>query len=464
MNPIQNKWSCLFVTALVGWLALDAAVVAKADPNAQGTRKSPAWLRSAVVYEIFPRNFSQAGDFNAITARLDDLQRLGVDVLWLMPIHPTGDKMKKGSMGSPFAVRDFYAINSNYGTTNDFKELIAEAHKRNQKVIMDIVASHTSWDSVLMEHPDFYMKDTNGVIIPPDPAWTDVAGLNYANPEVRAYMIGMMKYWLREFEVDGFRCDVAPNVPVEFWEAARTELEKINPDVVILADAGAKPEMLNKAFDVDSSWAMINTLNTVMSSVEPAYYLKESWQHTDQQFPQGALHLRFTDNHEEYRAVARYGIDGALAAQVLMLTLDGVPLFYNGMEVGDATESADPALFEKMPVFWNPGGRPPLRDIYREVIKLRKQYAAFYNGEVTWIQNTAPAEIVSYLRHDANDEFLVLINLSSRRVTGSVELTNAAAFEVVNITGMPKPPVDTILPDFSLNGYGWHIYHRPISK
>jgi glycosidase len=464
MNRIQNILPRLFATALLGWLAIHAIVVSKADPSDPSTRKSPAWLRSAVVYEIFPRNFSQEGNFNAITARLDELQQLGVDVLWLMPIHPTGEKMKKGSMGSPFAVRDFYAINPGYGTTNDFKQLIAEAHKRNQKVIMDIVASHTSWDSVLMEHPEFYMKDTNGMIIPPEPGWTDVAGLNYANPDVRAYMIGMMKYWLTEFGVDGFRCDVAPNVPVEFWEAARTEVEKINPDVVILADAGAKPELLNKAFDVDSSWALINTLDTVMSSVEPAYYLKESWQHTDQQYPKGALHLRFTDNHEENRAVARYGVDGALAAQVFMLTLDGVPLFYNGMEVGDATESADPALFEKMPVFWNPGGRPPLRNIYQDVIKLRKQNAAFYNGEVVWLQNTAPAEIVSYLRQDAKDEFLVLINLSSRRVAGSVELTNAADFEVVNISGMPKPPVDTMLPDFSLNGYGWHIYHRPTPK
>jgi glycosidase len=464
MNRIQNKLPRLFATVLLGWLAINAAVVSKADPSDPSTRKSPAWLRSAVVYEIFPRNFSQEGSFNAITARLDELQQLGVDVLWLMPIHPTGEKMKKGSMGSPFAVRDFYAINPGYGTTNDFKQLIAEAHKRNQKVIMDIVASHTSWDSVLMEHSEFYMKDTNGVIIPPDPGWTDVAGLNYGNPDVRAYMISMMKYWLTEFGVDGFRCDVAPNVPVEFWEAARTELEKINPDVVILADAGAKPELLNKAFDVDSSWAMINTLDTVMSSVEPAYYLKESWQHTDQQYPKGALHLRFKDNHEENRAVARYGVDGALAAQVLMLTLDGVPLFYNGMEVGDATESADPALFEKIPVFWNPGGRPPLRNIYQDVIKLRKQNAAFYNGDVVWLQNTAPAEIVSYLRQDAKDEFLVLINLSSRRVTGSVELTNAADFEVVNISGMPKPPVDTRLPDFSLGGYGWHIYHRTIDK
>jgi glycosidase len=268
---------------------------------------------------------------------------------------------------------------------------------------------------------------------------------------------------LRDFGVDGFRCDVAPTVPVDFWEAARTELEKINPDVIILADAGAKPALLSKAFDVDSSWGMVYTLDKVMSSVEPAYYMRESWEHTDQQFPKGALHLRFTDNHEETRAVARYGMDGALAAQVLMLTLDGVPLFYNGMEVGDATESTDPALFEKMPVFWHPGGRPPLRDIYRDLIKLRKQYAAFYNGDVVWLQNTAPGEIVSFERQDAKDEFLVLINLSSRRVTGSVELSNMEGFVPVNINGTPNP-VDTLLPDFSLTGYGWYIYHRTVTK
>jgi glycosidase len=331
------------------------------------------------------------------------------------------------------------------------------------KVIMDIVAGQTAWDSVLMEHPEFYLKNTNGVIMPPDPAWTDVAGLNYANPDVRRYMIEMMEYWLRDFGVDGFRCDVAPTVPVDFWETAHAELEKINPQVIILADAGAKPELLYKAFDVDSSWALVNTLDAVMSSLEPADYVKASWEHTDQQFPKGALHLRFTDNHEETRAVARYGMDGALAAQVLMLTLDGLPLFYNGMEVGDATESSDPALFEKMPVFWNPGGRPPLRDIYRDLIKLRKQNAAFYDGDVVWLTNTAPEEIVSFQRRDAKDEFLVLINLSSRPVTGSVELSNADGFEPVNISNRPKP-VDTQPPDFSLSGYGWLIYHRPVPK
>ncbi len=463
MKKIQPKLQYLLVTALLGWLVINSAFATEADPSNPSARKSPDWLRSAVVYEIFPRDFSKEGNLNAITARLDELKDLGVDILWLMPIHPIGEKMKKGSIGSPFAVRDFYAINPDYGTTNDFRRLIEEAHKRDMKVVMDIVAGQTSWDSVLMKHPEFYLHDTNGMIIPPAPSWTDVAGLNYANPEVRRYMIEMMEFWLRDFGVDGFRCDVAPNVPLDFWEAARAELEKINSQVIILADAGAKPALLDKAFDVDSSWALVSALDLVMSSVQPADFIKASWEHTDQQFPQGALHLRYTDNHEEPRAVVRYGVNGALAAQVLMLTLDGVPLFYNGMEVGDATESADPALFERMPIFWHPGGRPPLRDIYRDLIKLRKQNAAFYSGDVVWLKNTAPEEIISFLRRDAKDEFLVLINLSSVRVKGSVELSDTQDFAPVNISGRANP-VDIRPPNFSLNGYGWYIYHRTVPQ
>ncbi|HTY86859.1 MAG TPA: alpha-amylase family glycosyl hydrolase [Candidatus Acidoferrum sp.] len=463
MNRIHPQMPYRLAAVFVVWLALNLAVISQAAPTASSTRKSPDWLRTSVVYEIFPRNFSQAGDLNAITAHLDELKDLGVDILWLMPIHPTGEKMKKGSIGSPFAVRDFYAINPDYGTTNDFKRLIAEAHQRNMKVVMDIVAGQTAWDSVLMVHPDYYLKDTNGAIIPPVADWTDVAGLNYANPDVRRYMIDMMAHWLKDYGVDGFRTDVAPTVPLDFWEAARTELEKINPQVIVLADAGNKPALLVKAFDVDSSWGMISTLNRVMSGLVPAYYVKEEWVYLSQQFPAGALHLRFTDNHEQTRAIARFGIDGALAAQVLMLMLDGVPLFYNGMEVGDATESTDPALFEKMPVFWSPGGRPPLRDIYRDLIKLRKQYPALYSGEVTWLENTASGEVVSFLRRDAKDEFLVLINFSSRRVTGSVEMSNPEGFELVTIKGRTNP-VDYHLPEFNLGGYSWYIYHRTAAK
>jgi glycosidase len=394
---------------------------------------------------------------------LDELKDLGVDIVWLMPINPVGEKLKKGSLGSPYCVRDFYAINPDYGTTNDLKRLVGEVHKRDMKVIIDIVAGQTAWDSPLMEHPEFYLKDAEGKIIPPNPAWTDVAGLNYENSDLRRYMIDMMKYWLKDFNLDGFRCDVAYTVPIAFWEAARAELQEINPDIIIIADAGAKPALLTKAFDMDYAWNMYSWLKSVMDSVSPAFMLRQSWEHTQQQFPEGALHLRFTDNQSETRATVRYGLRGALAAQVLMLTLDGVPLFYNGMEVGDATESGDPAMFEKMPVFWQPGGRPPLRDIYRDLIKLRKKYAAFSNEDVVWVQNSAPGEVVSFLRRDAKDEFLVLINFSSRRATGSVEIPTEKGFEPVRISGLPEP-LSAVLPDFRLNGYGWFIYHRSIAK
>ena len=464
MNAIKSTFQSLLAAAVLGSLAVNLAVGAEPETNGPVARKSPDWLRNGVLYEIFPRNFSATGDFNGITARLDELKDLGVDVLWLMPIHPIGEKLRKGTLGSPYAVRDFYAINPDYGTTNDFKRLVTEAHARGIKVIMDIVAGHTAWDSVMMAHPEFYTKDAGGNIHPPYPDWTDVAELDYKNQDLRRYMIDMMTYWLRDFGVDGFRCDTTFTVPSDFWEAARAEMEKVNPQVAIITDSGAKPALLSKAFDMDYAGNLFSTLNEVMDSLQPASFIKDSWQHTQEQFSKDALHLRFTDHHNMPRATVRYGLEGALAAEVLMLTMDGVPLIYNGMEVGDATESCDPALFEKMPVFWHPSGRPPLRDIYRDLIKLRKQHPAFTSGELEWVENSAPDEVLSFLRRDAKDEYLVLINLSNRRVKGSVTLTVTDGFEPVKISGGPSLPVEEHVPDFRLNGHDWFIFHRQISK
>jgi glycosidase len=459
MNAIKSSLLHLcFVTIFV---ASTTGLFAAPDAT---THKASDALRNSVVYELYPRDFSADGDFNSITARLDELKALGVDVIWLMPIHPIGELRKKGTVGSPYCVRDYYGINPSYGTTNDFRKLVSSAHQHGMKILLDLVAGHTAWDSVLMAHPNFYKKDENGHIIAPRPEWADVAALNYDNPELRRYMMDMMKYWVKEYGVDGFRCDVAYTVPVDFWEAARAELEQINPQVIIIAEAGARPVMLSKAFDMDTSWNLFSTLNQVMAGDSPVFMIRQSWEHTREQYPDGALHLRYTDNHFATRATVRYGMDGALAAQVLMLTLDGVPLFYNGMEVGDSTESTDPALFEKMPVFWHPGGRPPLRNIYQELIQLRKTHPAFTTGELVWVQNSAPADVLSFVRRDAKDEYLVLINFSNRRVTGSVELSDANGFEPVTIKGNAAQPVDMPIPDFRLDGHGWFIYHRPVSK
>ena len=443
-------------------LASPFITVGEQDYSKLTARTAPAWVRNGVVYEIFPRQFSTGGDFNGITAKLDELRDLGVNILWLMPIHPNGEKLKKGTFGSPYAVKDYYGIHPDYGTPNDFKNLVAESHKREMKVIIDLVANHTAWDSVMMATPEFYKRDAAGKITPPVPEWTDVAGLNYANPKLRDYMIAMLKHWVTEFGVDGFRCDVAGMVPTDFWEQVRVELQKVKPDIFMLAEA-SKPELLVKAFDADYAWPFHAALNKVLLEGSPASELKRSWEESQRHFPKGSLHLRISDNHDEARAVARFGIRGALAAQVLMLTLDGVPLFYNGMEVGDAAESGDPALFEKLPIFWNPKERPPLRQIYRDLIQMRKKYPALQNDRTIWLRNTDSANLVSIMRLDEKDEFVIVINFSSRPVIGSVEVLSADEFIPVKFAGVPEPQLNS-LSNFRLNGYEWRVYHRVVKK
>lgn len=452
--------SCLTAGVLAAWLLLLPVRTHSADVSGASARTSPDWLRSAVVYQVFPRNFSSEGTFNAIAERLDEIRGLGVDIVWLMPIHPIGEKNKKGTIGSPYAVRDYLAVNPRYGTMDDFKHLVREAHRRELKVMIDIVINHTAWDSVLMEHPSWYKQNANGEIISPNEGWIDVAGLNYNNPELRRYMIDMLKFWVREGGVDGFRCDVASMVPTDFWEEARAELERVKPDVVMLAEA-SEPELLVKAFDLDYSWPLHAVLNDVILHDAPAWRFQESWADSRRRFPEGAIHLRFSDNHDEARAVSRFGIRGALAAQVLMLTLDGVPLFYNGMEVGDATESGDPALFEKLPVFWAPKERPPFRALYRELVQLRKRYPAFQNDRVLWLRNTAAEDVVTIMRLDEHDEFVVAINFSSRPRHASVEVLSPETFKLIRFASIEES-TSPDFPTLDLKGYEWRVFHRSV--
>jgi glycosidase len=238
-------------------------------------------------------------------------------------------------------------------------------------------------------------------------------------------------------------------------------LVKVKPDILLLAEA-SKPDLLVKAFDADYSWPLHGTLNKVLLGGGPASEFKKSWDESRQQFPRGSLHMRITDNHDEARAVARFSIKGALAASVLMFTLDGVPLLYNGMEVGDATESGDPALFEKLPVFWHPKERPPLPEIYKGLIKMRKQYPSFRSDEVAWLHNSDETNLVTFTRSDAADEFLIAINFSNRPLSGSVETPHAAEFKLFKFPGMAD--ANAALPALKLNGFDWRIFHRTVGK
>ena len=406
------------IKRIVGGFVVAVWVVSSALGQ-QTARPVRDWVRDGVIYEIYPRAFSQQGNFNAITARLDELKDLGVTILWLMPIHPIGQEKKKGTIGSPYAVRDYYGINPDYGTSDDLKRLIHEAHARGLKVIIDIVANHTSWDSALMKHPEFYKHDAQGNITYPHD-WYDIAALNYENQQLRGYMTDMLKYWIREFDLDGFRCDVAGEVPTDFWENARRELEQIKPDIVMLAEAH-KAELQVKAFDLDYSWPLHTALTNVLQGRGSASDLRDEWKKEVKEWPRGALHMRFSDNHDERRAIARFGEPGALAASAFMFTLDGVPMLYNGMEVGATTESGAPALFEKLPIFWPIAERrPEFPKFYKQMMAMRKGSVALRRGTLEWLKNSDESRVVTFRRRVPGDEVLVAINFSNRPFTGRV--------------------------------------------
>ena len=420
------------ITRIVGGLVA-CLVAISVVPAQQSARPVRDWVRDGVIYEIYPRAFSQQGNFNAITARLDELKDLGVTILWLMPIHPIGQEKKKGTIGSPYAVRDYYAINPDYGTADDLKRLIREAHARSLKVIIDIVANHTSWDSVLMKHPEFYEHDTKGNITYPHD-WSDIAALNYDNQQLRRYMTDMLKHWLREFDLDGFRCDVAAEVPTDFWENARRELEQIKPDIVMLAEAH-EPELLVKAFDLDYSWPLHSALTDVLQGRGRASQLRDEWEKEVKTWPRGALHMRFSDNHDERRAIARFGEPAALAASALVFTLDGVPMIYNGMEVGDTTESGAPALFEKLPIFWPIAERrPDFPKFYKRIMALRRGSTALRRGTLEWLRNSDESRVVTFVRRAGNEEVVVAINFSNRPFWGLIQSSNESDAKTLPVT------------------------------
>ena len=476
---MRQKLRCTAGRALLPALLFAALLPAAAtarqrDVSQERARVSvPEWVRGGVIYEVYPRDFSERGDFAGVTAQLDRLKDLGVNILWLMPIHPIGQEKKKGPVGSPYAVRDYYALNPDYGTPADFRRLVEGAHRRGMKVIIDVVANHTSWDSVLMKRPEFYVRDAAGKITFPHD-WSDVAELNYESPALRRYMIDMLKFWLREYDLDGFRCDVAAEVPADFWEQARAELDKVKSDILMLAESD-RPELLVRAFDLDYSWPLHSTLNDVLQGRKDATAFRATWEADEAKYPRGALRMRFSDNHDERRAVARFGEGGALAASALMLTLDGVPMLYNGMEVGDTTESGDPALFYRLPIFWPiEKRRPEFPRFYRQMIALRKSHPALTKGRLGWLRNSDESRVVTYARRAESEEIVVAINFSNRPFDGTLEATPGAAFVDVTPDIRAPLPADATgaqraararavaLPALSLDAWGYRIYRRAV--
>ena len=305
--------------------------------------KYPDWVKNAVIYEVNTRQYTKQGTFKAFSEHLSRLKELGVDILWFMPIHPIGlEKRKvpegmKTSLGSYYSVQDYKAVNPEFGTEADFKSLVGQAHKMGFKVIIDWVANHTAWDNKwITEHPDWYKQDSTGNIMSAFD-WTDVAKLNYDNKEMRKAMIESMKYWIVNCDIDGFRCDVAGEVPADFWEDARAELQKTKP-LFMLAENEDKPELYKKAFDAAYGWNMCNGIfSNIAKGKDSLQSIVRLQQKIDSTLTEGSFKMNFTTNHDEnsWNGTTRekYG-DGEKAFAVLSYTLPGMPLVYSGQEAG----------------------------------------------------------------------------------------------------------------------------------
>lgn len=385
----------------------------------QTARESHDWVRDAIIYEVYLRSFSPEGTFAGLENRLDELKDLGVTVLWLMPIHPVGEENKKGTLGSPYSIRDYFDVNPEFGSMEDFQSLLDAAHDRGFKLIIDLVANHTAWDNPLIEeHPDWYVHDDEGNIIhPAGTDWWDVADLDYDNPEVWDYMKEVMRFWVEDIGVDGFRCDVSELVPVEFWEEARDMLDDIKP--VMMLSEGTAPEHHLHAFDITYAWNVYHTLPGIVHENEPATVIDDLLQEEVASYPAGSLRLRFKSNHDENAwdapAVEKWGRKGAKAVGTLVTMMPGVPLLYNGDEVGNP-ERLD--LFEKIPIDWS--GGEEYRSFYTELFSLYNESPAFRSGGFVKIPTSEVTRIYSFIRSHEHDLMFVLINLKPEEVTFDV--------------------------------------------
>jgi glycosidase len=260
-------------------------------------------------------------------------------------------------------------------------------------------------------------------------------------------------------------------VPTDFWEQARGELEKIKPDLLMLAEA-SKPDLLVKAFDLDYGWPLHTALTEVLMGNKPASVLREVWTAERARFPRGALHMTISDDHDERRAIARFGERGAIAASALVFTLDGVPLLYNGMEVGDTTESTAPALFERLPIFWAISEkRPDFPRFYKAITALRAAHPALRQGTLEWLRNSDETRVVTFARRAGREEIVVAINLSGRPFNGFVEAASGAAFsDITPDYGAPLMPGQSeqertaaraaALPALTLDAWGLRVFRR----
>ena len=374
--------------------------------------KPVQWAHNTNIYEVNLRQYTAEGTFNAFASHLPRLKDMGVETLWLMPIQPIGIMNRKGTLGSYYSISDYVSVNPEYGTMEDFGLLMKQTHELGFKIIIDWVANHTAWDHVwTRSDPDFFSKDENGNFRPPYPDWADVIHLNYNNRRLWSAMIDAMRFWVTHYDIDGFRCDMAHLVPLDFWKAAREELDK---EKKLFWLAETEEPRYHEAFDASYTWEFLHKTEaywrreTTIGGLDAVLYKYDS------DFTANAMRLYFTSNHDENShsgsEYARMG-EAALTFAVLCATWNGIPLIYSGQELPNYNPLR---FFEKDTIQWT--GECKLHEFYKTLLSLHSNHKALRAGDsnvTTYrIRTTNDENVFAFLRKNGDKEVLVLLNLS----------------------------------------------------
>lgn len=378
--------------------------------------KHADWTRNMILYEINVRQFSKSGTFAGVDSSLTKIRDLGVNVLWFMPIYPIGEVNRKGELGSYYSIKDFKAVNTEFGTAEEFKALVAKAHEMGFHVILDWVGNHSSWDNHLAaEHPDWYAKDSTGKFVSPFD-WSDVIQFDYKALPLWDYMIDAMKFWVADIGVDGYRCDFPGLVPEEFWFKATTQLNNIKP-VLMLAEDEEHSYLLERAFDMNYGWAHHHLMNNVAAGKRMPTALDSLMMKELSYYPADSYRLRFMTNHDENSwngTIDEKMGDAQKAFAVYLFTVPGVPLLYNGQEA-DLDDRLE--FFERDPIEWK---ETELTAFYKKLCNMRTTNPVLRHGveggSFDILRNSEPKKVMAYKRSKDDNELLTIINFSSKPV------------------------------------------------
>ncbi len=377
------------------------------------------WSYNLNIYEVNTRQYTSSGTFDEFRTHLDRLEEMGVGIIWFMPVNPIGEQNRLGSLGSPYSVKDYLAVNPEFGDANDFRELVDDIHSRGMYVIIDWVANHTSWDNVLTTtHPEWYVTDGGGNFTPPPGTnWSDVIQLDYNQTGLRNYMIDAMKYWITEFDIDGFRCDAVSFMPDDFWAQAISQLKAVKPELFMLAeDDGTQYQSIG--FDMSYAWGMHawgnGVLVRIVNGTNTGSHLSTYIQNELSQFNDNHYRMYFTSNHDEnawHGTVFEQFGDAAEQFAVLTATVNSMQLIYGGQEAGLNKRLQ---FFDKDLIPWQ---THPFEEIYKTLLHLKKENKALWNGSAGGFYRrvyiSGSNKISPFVREKDNDKIFAIFNLSA---------------------------------------------------